>query len=166
MSQVVILPGKLLPGLGCPVEPTCIRLYIHPFCRDFIPSASGHPLLLTSKSHSMNKKGVQVLIHILAWLVFLSFPFVFFPRANSFLPSGEIVNFILAILPGSIAGIAFFYFNYYFAIPRFYLKKKYRTYSLIISWLLCICSIDWLAKQLVWTVLSTHECPCTPIRKR
>lgn len=80
----------------------------------------------------MNKKGVQVLIHILAWLVFLSFPFVFFPRANSFLPSGEIVNFILAILPGSIAGIAFFYFNYYFAIPRFYLKKKYRTYSLII----------------------------------
>lgn len=80
----------------------------------------------------MNKKGIQVLIHVLAWLVFLSFPFIFFPKTKAFLPSEEIDIFIYLILPSSIASIAFFYFNYYFAIPRFYLKKKYVTYSLII----------------------------------
>jgi len=81
----------------------------------------------------MNKKGLQVLIHILAWLVFLSFPFIFFPKTKAFLPTQEIDVLIYLILPGAIASIAFFYFNYYFAIPRFYLKKKYFSYSLIIS---------------------------------
>ncbi len=54
----------------------------------------------------MNRKGVQVLIHVLAWLVFLSFTFIFFPKTKAFLPAEEIDNFTYLILPSSIASIA------------------------------------------------------------
>jgi len=80
----------------------------------------------------MNKKGIHVLIHILAWLVFLSFPFIFFPKTKAFLAAEDMNIFLYFIIPSSLASIGFFYLNFYFAIPRFYLKKKYLKYSLII----------------------------------
>ncbi|MBK9106762.1 MAG: histidine kinase [Saprospiraceae bacterium] len=107
--------------------------------------------------YAMTKKALQVLIHILAWLVFLSFPLVFFPKTKSFIPSEDILNFICLIIPGSLAAIAFFYFNYYFAIPRFYLKRKYWEYCLII--VVCFVMaivIGWLNNFYEQSFISSH----------
>ncbi|MCD6013463.1 MAG: hypothetical protein K0Q79_3325 [Flavipsychrobacter sp.] len=67
-----------------------------------------------------------VLLHIVGWLLFLSIPTVFNPR----IPDFSIATFIddLQKLPRWTNGlllVILFYYNYYLALPRFYLGHKY-----------------------------------------
>src|SRR5689334_23337101 len=71
-----------------------------------------------------------VLIHILAWCLFFILPLIFLPIrvSNSRLLYAE---FLSKLLP-----IGFFYLNYYFLLPRFFERRKFLAYFIII--LACI----------------------------
>lgn len=65
-------------------------------------------------------------VHIISWLVFLSIPTIFNPRrhelslmafAEDLVEVPRLVNAILLVFV--------FYFNYYLAMPRYYLDRKY-----------------------------------------
>src|ERR1044071_3074398 len=63
-----------------------------------------------------------VFIHLAAWCLFLLVPLMFYPIRfvnTRFLYS----EFLSKLLP-----IGFFYFNYYFLLPRFFEKRKFLAY--------------------------------------
>ncbi len=81
----------------------------------------------------MKKRGIQLWVHILCCIIFLSLPFFFSPdgpndpvaffrNSNS---HRELTRYALLI--------GFFYFNFYFLIPRLYFRKQYGVYALIIA---------------------------------
>jgi hypothetical protein len=77
----------------------------------------------------MKGKHTQIIIELIAWSAFLGFPVILFP---TFMPlgSGENMNPALAgvLLTHSLL-IGFYYFNFYYAIPRFYFKRRFTTYG-------------------------------------
>jgi len=67
-----------------------------------------------------------ILIHAAVWLLFLGFPFLFYPVRFS--NQGFLYReLIIKIFP-----IIFFYANYYFFLPLFFEKKKRGIYALIV----------------------------------
>lgn len=67
-----------------------------------------------------------VLLHIVCWLVFLSIPTVFNPRRPDFSLSSFVADLLeLPRWTNALLLIILFYYNYYIAIPRFYLERKY-----------------------------------------
>ncbi len=85
---------------------------------------------------AMNKKWIEILVHVIAWVIFLSLP-TFFKQPHPGDSHTDILGDLLFTprLPNSILLILVFYFNYYVAIPRFYFKKKYG--ALLISFFVC-----------------------------
>ncbi len=81
----------------------------------------------------MNKRIVQIIIHLAAWFCFLLLPFVFFPRPKDFSIERYLSDFFIA---NSILLIAFYYLNTYLIIPRLLEQKKFVAYTLIILALL------------------------------
>src|SRR3569833_2369536 len=72
------------------------------------------------------KRILWIPVHILCWLVFLSIPTVFNPERHDL----SFTTFMedLLELPRWTNGvllIILFYFNYYIAIPHYYLGRKY-----------------------------------------
>ena len=79
----------------------------------------------------MKGRGVQVLIHIIGCMVFLSLPILFSPdfggQFNIFkaLPfQKDFLAYVLLLL--------FFYLNYYILIPRFYFGKEYLGFAFFV----------------------------------
>lgn len=67
-----------------------------------------------------------VFIHLAGWCLFLLLPLIFYPirfTNNRFL-YGELL--------GKLLPIGFFYLNYYYLLPRFFEKKKWLTYFLLV----------------------------------
>lgn len=69
-------------------------------------------------------KFVQLLIHIIAWIAFLTLLFLLVPA-----PAGP--NPGLSVLVTYILFVSFFYFNFYFLVPRFFIKRRYYLYVLL-----------------------------------
>src|ERR1700756_177140 len=81
-----------------------------------------------------SKKVITISVHVIAWAIFLSLPFLLFSTP----PSGEqhTVNrpefFGIAEILSSLLYIGFFYVNAYSLIPALLSKKKTITYVIII----------------------------------
>lgn len=85
---------------------------------------------------------IIIIIHVIIWLLFLQLPLLFYPvRVDD--RTFWYREFISKLLP-----IGLFYLNYYFFLPRFFEKRKYKTYFgwLFIS-LLVILITDTLIRE-------------------
>ncbi|MEN8229212.1 MAG: histidine kinase [Bacteroidota bacterium] len=82
---------------------------------------------------------LTILIHSLAWVVYISLPLFILPRPSEFLNSSRI--YLLLYFTVSGFTIAFFYFNYSLAIPKFYFKRKYLFYVLAILGFLIVTAL-------------------------
>jgi len=79
----------------------------------------------------LNKRIVQVIIHLAAWVCFLLLPFVFFPRPKDFSFFSE--KYLSAFfISNTLLLIAFYYINTYLIIPKLLEHKKFVSYTLII----------------------------------
>lgn len=89
---------------------------------------------------------LQVLIHASAWVVFLALPAFFRPPARAGESELSIVGDLIYTprLAHSILLIFIFYFNYYYAIPRLYLAKKYGWFA--VSFLCCLSGLLLIAE--------------------
>ena len=83
----------------------------------------------------MNKRLVQIIIHITAWVCFLVVPFVFYPRPRdfSFFKERYLSAFFIA---NNILLIIFYYLNTYLFIPKWLEHKKFAIYGITILALL------------------------------
>jgi histidine kinase len=81
---------------------------------------------------SIQKKKLLIISgHIVSWLIFLSLPTVFNPRRHDFSIFGFIDDLLnLFRWTNGLLLVIVFYFNYYIAIPRFYIRQKYVLLSL------------------------------------
>jgi hypothetical protein len=80
----------------------------------------------------MKSKYNQTIIEIIIWLAFLGFPLLIFPTFMPFITNGSIHPAFIGIMITHSLLIAFYYFNFYFAIPKFYFTKKYSIYKLVL----------------------------------
>lgn len=86
----------------------------------------------------MKKKDaiIEILAHIIGWLIFLFLPMLFFPEPPPELRKEFGKLFILPVLTNSLFLIFLFYFNYFVLIPKLLFTNKYILYTL--SCLACI----------------------------
>jgi len=70
------------------------------------------------------KKILQVLIHIIAWLFFLSL-------LTSLVPRPPKMNPALSIVIPDLFFISFFYINYYLLVPRLFIPRKYLIFGVL-----------------------------------
>lgn len=82
-------------------------------------------------------KTSAIIIHIAGWLIFISFPILFFSTrpVNEHIFSISVLSYYLLFY---CSYIFLFYFNSEFLIPQLYLQKKYLLYSVIILLLLIV----------------------------
>lgn len=85
----------------------------------------------------MKKRIVQIIIHIAAWICFLTLPFVFYPRPRDFSFFTERYLSAFFVLNTAFI-IAFYYLNTYLFIPKILEHKKFISYTLIILALLIL----------------------------
>lgn len=74
---------------------------------------------------------LYVFLHIVAWTAYISFPLVFFLPQSPGVSDHDLNNYVLGTLLSGLIFIAFFYFNYFIAIPRFFFERKYWTWALL-----------------------------------
>ncbi|MBS1608758.1 MAG: histidine kinase [Bacteroidetes bacterium] len=88
---------------------------------------------------------VIVIIHISVWLLFLQLPLLFYPvRVDD--KTFWYREFLSKLLP-----IGLFYLNYYFFLPRFFEKKKFRSYFLwVLAALLVILLTDTFIREKIF----------------
>jgi hypothetical protein len=79
----------------------------------------------------MQINGKYILIHVLGCLAFLTFPIVFSP---DFVDVQRLIHadFFQRDFSVTVLLLVFFYANYYYFTPRFYIPKKYVSYLVII----------------------------------
>ena len=79
----------------------------------------------------MNKRIVQIILHVAGWGCFLMLPLVFFPRPAdaSFLPAQALTFFFFL---SNVCYISFYYFNTHVLIPRLLDRNKIIPYFLVI----------------------------------
>jgi len=85
----------------------------------------------------MNKKALNIGWHLIGWLIFLVLPVVTLPAIIERYATNHcfLINYTVLSVPV----ICLFYFNYHFAIPRFYFKQKRLAYiAAIIGFILGI----------------------------
>ena len=99
----------------------------------------------------MTKKTQVILLHILVWIQFLILPLVFFPAPFELVQSGESGKFLSSYIITNVFLILIFYFNYLYAIPKYYFKHQYYTYGEIVSSFILI--------SIVLAILSKHTHP-------
>ncbi|MDR3712010.1 MAG: sensor histidine kinase [Puia sp.] len=85
----------------------------------------------------MNKRIVQIIIHLAAWTCFISLPFVFYPRPRDVSFFTE-KYFSLFFIINNLLLIGFYYLNTVVLIPRLLEQKKLFAYIGIILCLLII----------------------------
>ena len=95
-----------------------------------------------------SKKWVTVLLHIAAWVLLFSLPYLLRPSLNNSRPVNQdsqpaLVHLRYAI--NNLIYIGFFYLNAGWLIPRFIYKRKYKQYAaIIIVSFITIMFITWL----------------------
>ena len=102
------------------------------------------------------RKWVTVLLHIAAWVLLFSLPYILKPSLNENRPSSgqhsEPALVHLRYIINNLVYIGFFYFNAGVLIPQFIYKRKYKQYAgiilgsfiviLIIMWLIFFMMLD------------------------
>ncbi len=93
-----------------------------------------------------------ILIHVICWLIFLSLPAIFNPRRDGISVAGLFEDIWEASRRyNALLLIAVFYFNYYFAIPQFYLQHKYPP------WIASVVGCFTIFCILNYAILPAHE---------
>ena len=77
----------------------------------------------------MNGRTIKIGLHVVSWLLFLILPIFIFPNVLERLSAQSCHRFYYSIV--SILLVLFYYFNYYFALPRYYFKQKYIVFITI-----------------------------------
>jgi hypothetical protein len=84
-----------------------------------------------------NRAAITILRHVVLWLIFLSIPAIFNPERHSW----GITEFARDIIvypfrwSNALLFIAVFYFNYYVAIPKLYMRQRYGLLVLsVVGW--------------------------------
>lgn len=75
-----------------------------------------------------------VIVHVVAWCLFLLLPLTFYPIRFTY------SRFFYGELLGKLLPVGFFYLNYYYLLPRFFEKKKWWSYFLLVLGCLLIVS--------------------------
>lgn len=76
----------------------------------------------------MKNKHVRLVFEILLWIGFITFPLILFPTIQPYVDQGVINPPTIGIIITHSLLLIFYYFNYYYALPRFYFKRKYKVY--------------------------------------
>jgi sensor histidine kinase YesM len=69
-------------------------------------------------------KPLQILIHIVAWVLFISL-------LTTLVPSPQKMDRFIAILVPSIFFIAYYYINYFIFVPELFIEKKYFLFGFV-----------------------------------
>jgi len=80
----------------------------------------------------VKSKWIQLALELTAWVFFLIFPILLFPSLRPFYKENQVNPVLTGILLTNTLLICFYYFNQYFAIPRYYFKGQMRTYVFIV----------------------------------
>lgn len=72
----------------------------------------------------MKNKLLFIVLHVVAWVVFLSLLTILVPKPPQMDP-------VLSVLIPDLFFIFFFYFNFYFLIPEFFIPRKYVVYAIV-----------------------------------
>ncbi|MEN8122324.1 MAG: histidine kinase [Bacteroidota bacterium] len=76
------------------------------------------------------KKITNISIHIVVWAIYILLPSVILPEPSEFLLNNNLQLIIYITL--TVLSIAFFYFNYNYALPKLYFQKKHLNYILVV----------------------------------
>ena len=74
----------------------------------------------------MKERTINIGVHIFGWLLFIYLPLLVLPNAWNLITS-NICRFSYYLFFSGLL-VLLFYFNYYFAVPRFYFYRKYGTF--------------------------------------
>jgi len=96
-----------------------------------------------------SRKWVVIALHISAWALLFSLPFLLRPSYENNAAHREQhnddFNSLLKYILNDLLWISFFYLNAYVLIPRFIYKKKYWEYSLLqIAIIIALIASDWI----------------------
>jgi hypothetical protein len=80
----------------------------------------------------MKSKNTHHIIEIIASCAFLFLPLFLFPTVKPMVEEGALNPALTGIIITHSLLIGFYYFNFYFAIPRFYFNNKKKQYALIL----------------------------------
>jgi sensor histidine kinase YesM len=81
----------------------------------------------------MKSKKIFLLIQIIAWLVFIIFPVFVYSSIQPAIANGVLNPTLTGIFVLHTLLMGFYYFNYYYLIPKFYFTKKYRLFFGILA---------------------------------
>lgn len=96
----------------------------------------------------MKTSRIRLLVEIAAWFALFFFPVILFPGFWPKFINGSFNPQFLGLAITNILLITFYYFNYYFLIPKFYFPKKYVYYTLcLFSYLFLMIFILQLRKE-------------------
>ena len=101
-----------------------------------------------------SKKWVVVFLHVAAWALLFSLPFLLRPSYENNGPHhekhNEDFNSLLKYFLTDLLWISIFYLNAYVLIPRFIYKKKYWNYALLQTAIIIILVFcDWMFSELL-----------------
>lgn len=85
----------------------------------------------------MKSKSLLFVVQLVAWVVFLLLPVFVFSTVEPVFNGSELHPVLTGLLILHPALIIFYYFNYYFLIPKFYFTRNYKSYFLLL--LICLC---------------------------
>jgi hypothetical protein len=77
------------------------------------------------------KKVLQILLHIVAWLFFLS-------MLTSLVPKPLNISSLLSVVVPDLFFISFFYLNYYILVPRLFITRQYLIFGAVCALYLAI----------------------------
>lgn len=81
----------------------------------------------------MKNSKIRLSVELGAWFALFLFPVVLFPGFWPKFINGTFNPLFLGLAITNLILISFYYFNYYFLIPRFYFSKKYLAYSVFVT---------------------------------
>ncbi len=71
----------------------------------------------------MNGRTIKIGLHVVIWILFLILPILIFPNVLERWNAESCHRFYYSLV--GLLLVLFYYFNYYFALPRYYFKQKY-----------------------------------------
>lgn len=81
----------------------------------------------------MNSRYIRLTIEIIVWSGFIIFPLILFPTIKPYGQQGLANPPTIGIIITHSLLFVFYYFNYYYALPRYYFTKKYRVYFPLVA---------------------------------
>jgi len=107
---------------------------------------------------TMKTKVVTILIHVVAWVIFLSLPYIFRPKPvmDAIVMEHKATFIFLRFLTFNIYLICIFYLHAYWMLPRLLLKKRYVGYILLVV-------VLFIFFQLIREALFIRPIPLGPI---